>query len=149
MANYYGVSRTNYFRVTDEQKYQELFSRLCGEDKIDDFTKTLEDGTLCHGFGSYCSIDYMKPIQVEAEDPEDSYEDYECDFDAFCHELQKILPEDEAFIYLESGYEKLRYVVGYYIVVTAKEIRSSGIEEMAIAAASDMLGKDFKTKVNY
>ena len=25
MANYECVSRTNYFRVTDEEKYQELF----------------------------------------------------------------------------------------------------------------------------
>ena len=38
MANYTAASRTNYFRVTDEDKYSELFSNLTSEDIINDFT---------------------------------------------------------------------------------------------------------------
>lgn len=58
MANYYANARTNYFRVTDEEKYQELFSELTGEDNIEDFSKE-EDGVLWHGFGAYSPIEYM------------------------------------------------------------------------------------------
>ena len=29
MANYMATARTNYFRVTDESRYSELFNKLC------------------------------------------------------------------------------------------------------------------------
>lgn len=45
MANYVGTARTDYFRVTDEKRYGELFDRLCAEAGIEDFTEE-RDGIL-------------------------------------------------------------------------------------------------------
>lgn len=137
MANYMSTSRTNYFRVTDEKRYEELFNNLCAEDTIHDFTE-VKDGVLYHGFGTYGSVSY-----------DGENEDEEYDFDAFLLKLQEILPEDEAFIYFESGYEKLRYVTGLSIVVTKKEIAYETLENWSIKKAKELLGNDFETKIDY
>ena len=72
MANYLATARTNYFRVTNEEKYQELFSKLVSEDEIEDFTE-IKDGTTYHGFGAYAPIEYI--------------DNDEYDFDIFLEEL--------------------------------------------------------------
>lgn len=137
MANYYATSRTNYFRVTDEEKYQEIFSKLSSEAGIEDFSETKDDGSIIHGFGSYSNIAF------ENEDDDGNFSDT-------LSELQKILPEDEAFIYLESGYEKLRYVTGFYIIVTKDRISSGDIHTHAIEKAREMLGNATKKfKLDY
>ena len=138
MANYYATCRTNYFRVTDEEKYQRLFSGLCAEDRISDFTETDEEGITRHGFGCYGSLFWTDPDE-EGEDG----------FDTFCDRLRDILPEDEAFIYLESGNEKLRYVIGAYTVVTSDEVRWGEINSLAVDAAKEILGPEFVTQTDY
>lgn len=141
MANYIGVSRTNYFRVTDEARYAELFADLSAEDVVQDFTYT-KDGVTYHGFGAFASIDYVSERDEDGEAEE-------WDFEVFLAELQKILPDDEAFMYFESGYEKLRYVSGFTIVVTAREIRSMALDTWAKAAAKELLGEGFNTVTEY
>lgn len=147
MANYYSTSRTNYFRVTDEARFDELFKNLIGiEDEVYDFTE-IDDGVTLHAFGCYGSIDYKKPMQNNSEEDD---EDYDCDFDSFLAELQKILPEDEAFIYTECGHEKLRYITGFSIVVTKTKIKSVDIRSGAVELARKMLNnKKFQTKMEY
>lgn len=135
MANYMATARTNYFRVINEKRYQELFNNLISEDNIEDFTYS-KDGTIYHGFGAYDSINYLT-------------EDEEYDFDEFLLELQKILPDDEAFIYMEAGHEKLRYVTGDVIIVTRKEIVGENIASWAVKKAQELLGEHFTTKVSY
>ena len=132
MANYYSCSRTNYFRVTDEEKYKRLFANLVGgEDDVHDFSKE-KDGVTYHAFGAYGSIDYAVPFGDEG--------DYDYDFDIFLKELQAILPEKEAFIYMESGHEKLRYITGLSIIVTKDKIESVNICTDALNRAKEMLG---------
>ena len=134
MADWLIMTRTNYFRMTDEEKYQEIFKHLVTNGEIKDFTKE-QDGVLYHGFGTYDGIDY----QVDLEDEESEY-----DFERFIEELQKILPEDEAFIYQETGYEELRYGDGYALVVTSKEVRSEFISSWVKETVKELLGKDNK-----
>lgn len=136
MANYYGTVRTNYFRVTDEEKYKKLFENLCSEDDIHDFSETSEDGTILHGFGSYATIDY--PIE------EDEY-----DLDEFIRQLQTILPNDEAFMLFEAGHEKLCYVGGYCTVATNKEVYYMSLDTWAKDKAKELLGDDFETQTMY
>ena len=136
MANYTAASRTNYFRVTDEDKYSELFSNLTSEDIINDFTET-KDGIIYHAFGCYGSIYY------------EDYETDNCSLESFLLELQKILPEDEAFMLFESGCENLRYVTGYSIVCTKKTIRYFNIIDESVKIAKQLLGNDFETQVDY
>ena len=138
MANYCCTSRTNYFTVTDEEKYKELFSNLISEDNIEDFT-TETDGKISHGFGSYGVIDYCPD---EDED--------ECNFDYFLNELQKILPDNEAFMLFEAGNEKLRFVSGSVCIVTNKDIKFFTLRDVALEAARAMLNNnDFDTITDY
>ena len=138
MANYMATTRTNYFRVTDESRYSELFNKLSCKDYIEDFTEN-KNGIIYHGFGAYGTISYL----VGNED------DCEYDWDEFIKELQKILPDDEAFIYMESGYVKLRYVTGFVLVVTNKETKSMSLDRWAKEQAKLLLGDDFETQTNW
>lgn len=137
MANYTATSRTNYFRVTDEAAYQNLFGELLSESGIEDFSEEV-DGILWHGFGSYGPIEFEVP------------ECGEYDIEAFFKKLQPLLPEDEAFIYMEVGNENLRYLCGYYAVVTSKEIVYGNMAEEARKRARNLLGNpEWKTRLEY
>lgn len=141
MSTYYCTARTNYFKVTDEERYAELFANLVASDgdEVEDFTKE-ENGVILHGFGAMSSIDYRVS---DGDNPE-------YDFDVFLDEIQKILPDDEAFIYMETGHEKLCYLTGYAIVVTSKEKKSKGIKDWALVTAKELLGNpDFETQMEY
>lgn len=142
MANYTAVCRTNYFRVTDEKKFERLLSCLSGtEDRIYNFTKIM-DGAVYHALGTYGPITYQDSL--------DKDEYAEDDFDYFLYQIQKILPDNEALIYMESGYEKLRYVTGVCIVVTKNDIRSVNLQDEAIKMARNMLKDDsFTTSTSY
>lgn len=136
MATYSATARTNYFRVTDEEKYQELFSKLVSDDEIEDFTE-IKDGITYHGFGAYAPVEYL------------DNDEYEYDFDIFLEKLQKILPKDEAFMYFEVGNEKLRFLTGYACVVTHDKIKEMNLDNWAKKVAKNLLGKNFTTKTNY
>ena len=137
MANYEETSRTNYFRVTDEKRYQELFKNLTPNDEIYDLTKTDENGVVWHAFGSFTCIDY-------------EYEKNKYDRDIFFVEMQEILPDDEALIFMSSGYEKLRYVTGLSVIVTNNDIRYVDIISNAIVKARAMLNNPgWTTEVDY
>lgn len=146
MANYVCTSRTNYFRVTDEEKYEALFSRLyCPDgDEISALTKT-ENGVTRHGFGSYGQIWYKDPA---LDEDEEDYQEDDC-INMFLEELQKILPEDEAFILFEAGHTKLQHVSGDAIVATADTIEYVNLRNAALAAARKILGADFQTDCEY
>lgn len=131
MANYECASRTNYFRVTDEEKYQELFGKFT-DNIVQDFSKEI-DGIIYHGFGAYDSVEYC----------------LECDFNVFIKELRKILPEDEAFILFESGNEKLRYVTGVAYVCTRHNEKCFDLNTLAVQHAKNILGDDFQTETCY
>lgn len=78
---------------------------------------------------------------VEEEDP---------DFTDFLYGLQKLLPDGEAMIFMESGEEKLRYVTGYATVVTNKGIEYLSLTDLALKTAREMLGDpDFDTRMEY
>ena len=140
MADYLAVARTNYFRVTDEERYQELFEHLVTNGDVQDFTEE-RNGVVYHGFVAYASIDY----QIDLEN-----EESECDFDYFLEELQKILPEDEAFVYQESGHEKLLQVDGYALEVTSKDVRGECLSSWVKDTVKELLGEDNKvTECSY
>ena len=142
MSNYCANARTNYFRVTDEEKYNELLKKLVGDngEEVYDFTKE-KNGVKLHGFGCYGSIDFLVS-SPDAEDPE-------YDWDVFVKKLQEILPEDEAFIYMENGHEKLCTVSGFSIIVTKDKVESVDIRSTALEKAREMLNnKDYYTQTD-
>lgn len=117
MANYSAKSRTNYFRVTEEDQYQWLFFGLCCDDDICDFTEE-KDGVIWHSFGGRGSIDWVNP-NYDSDDP-----DY--DFDEFLKKLQTILHEDDAFILEEVGSQKYCYLKGFVLIATRNDINLMG-----------------------
>lgn len=112
MANYTCASRTNYFRVTDEAEYEKLFNCLCSEDSIEDMSKT-RNGVIYHAFGSYGSIDYCDDSDPDSMD----------DIEVFAKKLQKIMPDDDAFILFESGNGKLPSICANHCWATTTSIR--------------------------
>lgn len=138
MADYIAMGRTNYFHVTDEEKYQELIKGLAVNGYWYDFSRAEDDGVI-HAFGFDGSFDWV--------DPED--EDQDSNLDYFLAEIQKILPDGEAFMCFEIGHEKFRYVVGEVCVVTKPEIAWFNLNNVAMDWARDVLGEDFTTQTTY
>ena len=146
MANYYCTIRTNYFHVKDEEKFRELMSRAYGcEDDIELFERIDDDGNRLFGFGTYGSIAGVRNAQED--------EDEDCDessYDEFIDELQRCVADDDAVIIMESGNEKLRYVVGSAFVITSKDTYYMDIDSVASQKAAEMLGNPaYKTQLNY
>ena len=145
MANYYAFTRSNYFKVNDEEKIKELVaSCACSDDELQLFTQNDSDGGKTYGFGCYGSISGLK---IPCEDP-DEFPEYE--YEAFGKELQKILSDGDAIIITEVVYEKLRYLIGYSVIITKTEIRNVNIRYESLKTAREMLGNpDFTTVADY
>ncbi len=128
MANYYSKTRTNMFKVLDEKRYKEIVGNLICDGRI--FSENVgKDGETYHFIAADGNLEYV--------DPESDDEDL--DLNLFLKELQKILPDDQVVIIEEVGSEALRYLVGYVIVLTSKEVRSMSLDQWANDAAKEML----------
>ena len=136
MANYCACARTNYFRVNDEEKYKELIKYLVSNSEIEFLEKEI-NGEKHFGFASYGCFDY-EDTQIE-----------EFNFDIFLDEMQKLLPDGEVFVYMESGHEKIRYVTGIAIICTNKEIRTLSMQNWILEQAMNLTGRDIFDNLNY
>ena len=143
MANYCSTVRTNYFHVKDPEKFRELMSRVYGnEESIDIWEKKDPDGNLVFGFGVYGGISGLRPAEYieEGDDEEDSYDD-------FTAALQEHVAEDDAIIIMESGHEKLRYVIGLATVITSTACEMIDMTTAAKKRARTLLNnKDWTTE---
>lgn len=131
MANYQGMTRTNYFRVTDAERLKDIVNRIIWDDCDDGFFA--ERGEY-YSFGNYGSIYGLRaPEDVDGENWAEDFADivYE--------ELQKIVPEGSAIIITEIGNEKLRYLTAYSVVITSVSIRFVNLDEEAVFAAREEL----------
>ncbi len=102
MANWYGTSRSNYFRVKDEAQFRQWVDRR----GISIFQSS-EDSTL---FAVYSTDDGSWPSY-------DMESDAEVDF---VNELSQHLAKDEVAVLLTAGAEKLRYITGEALAVNHK-----------------------------
>lgn len=50
---------------------------------------------------------------------------------------------------MESGHEKLRYLIGSALVITNRDIEYLDVGTLAVKKASEMLGVDFTTRLEY
>lgn len=137
MADYIAATRTSYFKVTDEKKYQVLFAGLeSNGDDIRDFTEKDNDGSLWHAFGSYGEIDWYPPSNED--------DDYvEPDSDRFYDELSKIMADDCACVIMSAGHENLRYIGGYVVVITKDKVSFNNLNNMAYTLMGEA-GIDYK-----
>lgn len=137
--NYTATTRTNYFRVKDEDAFKAFMGPVSGDD-LRIFEKT-QDGQKFFGFGCYGVIYGICP----EDDPD------ECaDYDAFLDGLKSHVAEDDAIIIMQAGNEGLRYVVGDATVITSKDVQYINIDNWAVMKAREMLlNKNWKTQLDY
>lgn len=131
MASYLCAIRTNYFRVTEEEKFKNLIDEfLSGSCEV--FTRTDVNSNKLVGFGS------------------DENNNWPEDETGFVSGLQECLAEDDSIIVLEVGHEKLRYLVGTATIITRSSIETIDLTSLAISKAAEMLGNpDYTTCCEY
>jgi hypothetical protein len=142
MANYCGRTRTNYFRVTDEEKFRQVMANvLCSDDDLEIFE---EDGESGKKFG-FCCCGVIQGTKQLLDD-----EDCEEDYDEFIRLLQEVVADDDAIIITEVGYEKLRYLVGRSEIITKTGFKVISLRDATLEAAKTLLGNpDYDTEVEY
>ncbi len=105
MANWYGTSRSNYFRVKDPDAFL-AWTKLRG---LNAFTKPLQPDVFA--------------VYPDDSGDDGSWPSYDLDSDteiAFEAELALHLAKGEIAVLMQAGAEKLRYVNGVAIAVNAK-----------------------------
>lgn len=152
MANYCCALRTNYFRVKDPEKFRKFMqSVVTTEDTIDVWEDAnSRTGETEFGFGCYGSICGLPVYENSENNSEDEVYWEDCDYDAFVNGLSELVAEDDAIIILESGNEKLRYVVGQAQVITSRGVDFIDIGTAAAESAAKLLNDpSWKTRVSY
>lgn len=145
MANWYGATRTNYFRVKDEQKYRELFQGLSCEDKIDDFS--CERG---HAFGAYGDIMWYPSVDNNGNLIGSDDYDNDGDWLEFLCRMSEILADDSPFFSMTVGNEKLRYLTGIaYVVFPGEEPKCLSLDGMVNNMCKEKFGDDFTLDYTY
>lgn len=144
MANYINFTRSNYFRVTDPEAFKRIINCvITDEDSLELWERT-ENGTTYYGFGAYSSICGLQP---EAEDTDN---DGEFEVEAVYEALSKVVDPDDAIIITEIGYEKLRYLTAYAVVITCEKTELVELREASIDVACSLLGNpNFDTRMEY
>lgn len=142
MANYYATTRTNYFRVKDEEKFRDVINRAeTSEDAIEIWEQTDDDGSKLFGFGLFGSI-LGYPTDEECE--------YAYDLEKFATDLSECIANDDAILIFESGHEKLRYVTGIATVITRTSIEYLDIRNLALTSVRELLKRpEWTTRCDY
>lgn len=143
MSNYYGVVRTNYFHVKDEEQFRALMAKTAGdEDGIELWDDVIDgDGNPMFGFGVYGCISGI--LNDDGEYDENSY-------DRFIDELVECVADDDAILIFEAGHEKLCYVGGGVTIITSKGVEYINLEDTARSKVRDLLGNErWDTKCSY
>lgn len=142
MANYCCATRTNYFRVKDPESFKSFMYTVYGsEEPVDVWEETDRSGNKVFGFGCYGGIAGVCGDEEEYE---------ESCYDDFIEGLQRYVADDDAIIILESGNEKLRYLVGQAEIITSKEYRFVNIADIAKLRAAELLNNpNWSTKLSY
>jgi hypothetical protein len=129
-------ARSNFFRVTDERRYQEIYKLIVGQDDIRDLSKS-EKGVLYHSFGCYGAI--------AAENPKTLNQDIaDCDISKFAEELQKILHPEDAFVFIAMGHRFLTQIKTRIVTVTRDHIEACELADMISDRCNNMDGKEYK-----
>lgn len=137
--DYTCVSRTNYFRVTDEERFKEIMSYAftSNGEEIELFSDTNANGETIWGFAAYGSIDGYRNFFTGDVDS-----DFDMDFDSFTKDLQEILADDDVIIIQEAGHEGLRYVTAIAWVISKTEVRTLDLADLIMLTCGEMSGVD-------
>lgn len=147
MANYYCRTRTNYFRVKVPEEFRAFMGGVRGTgDGVELWEEKGNAGELFFGFGTIGDIAGW----YDPSNKSDEAEDDDAAYDAFICGLQRHIAADDAVIILETGYEKLNYIVGSALIVTSNATGHIDLTGIACKKAAEMLGNPtWTTKCDY
>lgn len=135
MANYCCVTRSSYFYVTDENKYEEFKRHIvtCDntnninfwhkrEDRVEsDNVKHDTDKAIRHAFGGHTQIKgYVEDIEHYDRDLMNPSPDY----DLFLQKLSEIIAPDSACIITEVGNNAFNFIGAKADIVTHRKHRT-------------------------
>ena len=154
MSSYEGITRTNYFSVTDPEKLRDIVSRIWWEDsgKLDIFKDENVDGFFAEQDGKYAfgAFDYTAGLIPDSlanksiQEIEDAIDEWDAG-DVFTL-LQEIVSPGDVIIITEIGNESLRRFVGTSALISHDAIHVVDLEESTLIEAADMLGNsNFET----
>lgn len=132
MANYMSATRTNYFHVTDPDRFRCIMNRCSGEDRIEVFTQPDELGETAYAFGVAGTFDGIPSTEEDSDDPNQA-------LDRFIEELQTIIRPDDACVITNAGWEKLRYVGGNALIITHDKAFNLNLTECAARKTRELL----------
>jgi hypothetical protein len=142
MAQYTAWTRTNYFAVTDEDKFREIMA-ACVSSEEDELT-IIESKESPNKVGFLCGGTILG-----IRDGEDS-DDGEYDDTAFHAAIQSVLADGDAIIITEVGHELMRYLYGHVTVITKHDIKAVNLYSKGIELARTMLNNpEFTTQAEY
>jgi len=147
MANYYCRIRTNYFHVKDPEGFRVFMGGVHGTgDGVELWEEKGDAGELVFGFGTLGDISGW----YDPNNKSDEAEDDDVAYDTFINGLQDHVAADDAVIILESGYEKLNYIVCRALIVTSNATEYIDLGGIACKKAAEMLGSPtWTTKCDY
>ena len=120
MANYNEQTRSNYFRVKDKAAFRAFL------DRFDSSVKLIEDD---HGRVGFLAEEGI-PSSYMPDEPGHDGDDVD-----FVSELAAHLADHEVMIVVGTGFEKMRYLVGYAIAINnrkeRRELDLNGIYKLA------------------
>lgn len=148
MANTIGVTRTNYFRVTDKEKFYQILSSIyILDEELEIWSRKSENETY-YAFGTYGDILGVCICEYCANGNKEEC-NCEYDFSKVCDMLQEIIHKDDAIIITFAGHEKLRQVLGMSTIITSKDIKHIDLQTSALKQAKEMLNNDkYVTELN-
>lgn len=144
MANYIGFTRSNYFRVTDPDALKKIIKAIMVDGEKMELWELTENGTTYYGFGAYGSISGLRYASGN-----DNHGD-EFEADAVYEALGKVVAPDDAIIITEIGYEKLRYLTAYAVIITRTEVEFVELRSDALDTAQRMLrNPEYNPRMDY
>ena len=145
MSTYYTWTKTNWFRVSDENKFKDILNNLSifseTDDKIIHNSYKDNDGYYHHRLMCYGEL-----LGKYDQDNEE-YEDIET---ALYKPLQELLPSNsDVFVLKYVGVEKLRSVDSGYTIVTKHDIVYNNIDRVIDKNVSELIGDDILIDFEY
>lgn len=123
MANWYGMARTNYFKVIDPKRFREEMSEYSVT--VIESWRPRGDAPVEEGEPPYLGLiattedgDWPSSVLQEGVDENgDPWEDY-IDID-FCEIVRPHLAEDQVALFFTVGNEKARYLTGRVVAINS------------------------------
>jgi hypothetical protein len=159
MADWYGSSRSNYFKVKDVEKFKELCDLWNMEMISKDFDIVTDHCNKCmHNKPDKECKEFVKRIVDKCEGNKEKQKLYgftganndygrlpdfreddttgkEYEFDDFLNELAQTLEDGWVAVMMEAGSEKLRYVTGYTCAINSKgKVETVNISDIYVKA---------------